>query len=184
MFRHFAVSTLSASLSVFAGVCGAATPAATTAVSHVRPTDPRLQEALQVGLTQSPTFRGLVQALDASDVIVYPSLTLGRPGLRGYLVHSLTIAGPNRYLRVVLSVRMTDTHLVAVLAHELQHAVEVAEATHVRSAPELRTFFEQVGFRTGRSHTVETRAALLVQARVRRELRQGRSPITGRGTVD
>ena len=172
MSRQFTTAILSASFSVFTAAFGTAAPVAPAAASHVRPTDSRLQGALQAGLAKSPTFRALVQILDDSDVVVYPSLELTRPGLRGYLLQQLTVAGPNRYVRLVLSVRLNDAELVAVLAHELQHAVEVAEAIQVRSTPQLRLFFEQAGVPTGLSRVRETEAALRVQERVRRELRQ------------
>ena len=152
---HRLAIALVTTLSMFA-VASPTVPLA-AAEAHVRPGDDRLgKNPLQTGISRSATFRGLVETLDASDLIVDLSLQLGRPGLRGYLVHDIGITGENRYVRVILSVRMTDTELVAVLAHELQHAVEVARATHVRQGAQVRVLFEQIGISTRRSRVLET----------------------------
>jgi hypothetical protein len=39
--------------------------------SHVRSSDPRLQNVLRDGVARSPTFRDLIGVLNRSDVIVY-----------------------------------------------------------------------------------------------------------------
>jgi hypothetical protein len=143
--------------------------------SHVRTADARIAALIDVGLARSATFRQLVDTLNASDVIVYVDTKQTRPMLRGYLAHTMSSAGSVRYLRVSIRTRGADQWLVAVLAHELQHAVEVAEHREVRDADALGRLFDRLSSRFLCSQAcVETRAAMSIQATVEDELRTRR----------
>src|SRR5262245_55366911 len=90
---------------------------------HVRSADPDVRAAIAAGLSRSQTFRELVSALDASDVIVYVGPRVARDALAGYLSHSIVVTAHFRYLRIAIDVRGGSGRVVAVLAHELQHAL-------------------------------------------------------------
>ena len=142
---------------------------ATRSVRTSQP-EPRLAKLLGAGIARSHTFRELVEALDASDVIVYVSFA-SSPKLRSYLPHDVVAAGAHRYLRVVLSIKLTDREVIPVLAHELQHAWEVAQARDVRDAAGMITLFSQIGYPALKGTQVrETDGALRVQQRVKAEL--------------
>ena len=99
--------------------------------SHVRSSDPRLLKILRDGIARSPTLRDLIGVLNRSDVIVYiESRGRMRTGFSAYLVHQLVSAGSHRYLKVVVRRELVRDRLTGAMAHELQHAREVAEATH------------------------------------------------------
>jgi len=117
--------------------------------TRIRPVDKRVASLVAAGMARSTTFRALVRHLEASDVIVHiearRDLREGVGGALRYVANSAT----DRFLRVQLNAAYHDHTLVALLGHELQHAVEVADHAEVRSADDLRTFYRRTGVRTG-----------------------------------
>ena len=101
--------------------------------SRVRTDNPALAAVIQDGIRRSATFRGIVEAIDASDGIVFVEQGRCGHGVRACLALSVKLAGPNRLLRVVVDVRKPDWDLMGSIAHELQHAVEVLSDPSVRS---------------------------------------------------
>ena len=98
------------------------------------------------GLARSASFRGLIARLDGSDVIVYveaecpmSSRLFGRLALLG-------ASGQRRYVAVRISCMLTMTQLIAALAHELRHAVEIADAPSVVDDASLAAEYQRVGF--------------------------------------
>ena len=93
--------------------------------ARIRPQDPRLIAVLREGISRSATFRALVNRIEASNLIVYVSLSpVMRASLAGKLTW-MTRAGDYRYLRATINTEQTPDQMIATLAHELQHAVEV-----------------------------------------------------------
>jgi hypothetical protein len=137
---------------------------------HVRSTQPRTEQLLDLGARRSPTFAALRARLEATDVIVYVQ-TVGdlRPGLEGRLKF-MASSGRHRYLRVDVRNSLPLNDLLSAIAHELQHALEVAEAAEVRDARSMGTFYERVGVSRGARMTFDTHAARETGARVRSEL--------------
>lgn len=95
--------------------------------THVRTTLPEILVLVNEGRLRSDTFRRLVDVLDASDVIVYLEPKMTRPTLGGYLLHDVGGRGRWRYLRIAVDFHGAADRVIALLAHELQHAVEVAQ---------------------------------------------------------
>ena len=103
-----------------------------TARTHVRATTEEVRRIIETGLSASATFRRLVAVLDDSDVMVYVEPKLKHKGLGGYLSHTIVASGSYRYLRVFIDIGGRPHARVPVLAHELQHAVEVSRVGVVR----------------------------------------------------
>jgi hypothetical protein len=124
------------------------------------------------------TFRRLVETLDASDVIVYLEPKVHRRALDGYLVHHVTIAGPIRYIKAAVQMTGAENRLIPLLAHELQHAVEVAEAPSVRDSESMARMFERstIPFVCA-SQCYETKAAIDVQDAVTSELQVSKGAV-------
>lgn len=138
---------------------------------HVRATEPRILALIDAGLSRSPSFRALVATLDESDVIVYVGPKLGRPNLGGYLSHHVVSRGGYRYLRIAIETQGSHGRLVPLLAHELQHAIEIAQSPEARDANRLQLVFAGLNVGCGSMSCYETRAAIAVQADVDRELK-------------
>jgi hypothetical protein len=140
---------------------------------HIRTSDPKVSQLFGEGLSHSSTFRNLVEALDRSDVIVYVDANTTRPALGGYLSHNVVVAGAYRYLHVAFNIQGASGRLVPLLAHELQHAVEVAAEPSVRDPQSLDRLFERLAIQFGCGGTTcnETQAAKDVEAAVNAELK-------------
>jgi hypothetical protein len=160
-------------LGVVASVC-LAPPAAAgehpTAMPRIRTTDARVVRVLASAVERSPTLRGLVEVIDASDVIIHMT-TFGPDADRphgGELQLAASAEGV-RYLRMALRRDLSDPQLAVLLAHELQHAVEVASRPQVACQDSMRALYDAIGYPV-RGHRWETREAIEVADQVRHEL--------------
>jgi hypothetical protein len=136
---------------------------------HVRGVTAEMNKVIEQGTRRSPTFRGLVEALNRSDVVVYLESTKNLPlNLDGRLVF-LTSAGGVRYLHVQVAKSLSFRELIAIAGHELQHAVEVATHADVHDSASLAMLYERIGTREVHNK-YDTLAAQLAGKRVRAEL--------------
>jgi hypothetical protein len=136
---------------------------------HVRPTSSPARELIETGLAQSVTFRRLVHEIEASDVIVYVQLEPRLPTGIGGVLEFMGVGGNTRFLRILLGRQFHRPTLVALLGHELQHAVEVADAPGVRSATQLEALYRSIGHPVGQ-HRYDSVAARFAGQTVRDEL--------------
>lgn len=147
-----------------------ARPAARTS-PRVRPYDARSANVLLQGIQRSETIRSLVDRLEQLDVIVYIQM---QPALRTQLAGRMvwvTATGHLRYVRLSLNPELSGDTLVSVLGHELQHAVEVAQAPSIVSEATLEEYYQEHGISV-RSHSRgwDTLAARDAGELVRREI--------------
>jgi hypothetical protein len=166
--RHTAALVLVAFAFIVMSVASAAQAQEIT-IPHLRPIDARSGVLLTEGIRRSPVFRSLVERLDRSNVLVYVSYGMLPPGLAGQLT-LLTTSEPWRYVRIDIDCRQSTAAQIAALAHELQHAVEVADAVSV-DRDSMQLLFGRIGFATDIvRRRFETDAARATGARVRTEL--------------
>lgn len=142
---------------------------------HVRITDGRLRAMFEAGLRSSSTFRALLSRLDESDVVVYLQPDVNAAfGLGGRLTFLSMVKGI-RYVVVRVARLHSPIQQVAMIAHELQHAVEVAECPEIVDASSLFREYMRIGYvngSTGSGVAFDTRAAMEAGARVTDELRE------------
>jgi hypothetical protein len=140
--------------------------------ARIRPQDPRLAELLRIGVDRSPTLRAMVKRLEAGNLIVYVSLT---PNMRSSLAGKLTWmtrSGVFRYVKATINTEQSADQMIATLAHELQHALEVGGDDSVVDQRSLMGLYKRIG-RPSTSGVVagyETVAAHETGLQVRREL--------------
>lgn len=116
--------------------------------AHVRTMDARLRTAISEGVKRSPSFRELVAQLDASDVIVYAERECTLPdGLVGRLSF-MSAAGERRYVSIRIGCMLAGPRQIAMLGHELRHAVEIATAPSVVDEASLAVEYGRIGFRS------------------------------------
>ena len=137
--------------------------------ARVRGASPQMVKLIQDGVRRSPTFAGLVAALNRSDVIVYVQAQNSLPpGINGHL--SVTPGNKrHRYLRIQVLSSLDTIEKIAVVGHELQHAVEVAAHSEVRDEKSLASLYAQIGIE-GQRGRYDTTAAQATGVRVRKEL--------------
>jgi hypothetical protein len=117
--------------------------------ARVRPMQKRVESLLATGMDRSATFRQLVLRLERSDVIVYVEARHDMRNGVGASMRFVTRSATDRFVRIQLNADYHNHTLVALLGHELQHAVEVAEHAEVQSPDNLREFYRRTGVRTG-----------------------------------
>lgn len=143
---------------------------------HVRTTERQIQALIDQGSLRSTTFLRLLTTLDQSDVIVYVEPQLTRLALGGFLVNHISRAGGQRYLRVAVDYHGSPERVIAVLGHELQHAVEIATDASVADDVSLQQMISRraIAFGCGGTECYETRAAKDIEKTVLKELKQSR----------
>ena len=137
---------------------------------HVRAADGMMTAVLAEGMRRSGTFAHLVLALDKSDVIVY--LESGRPLPAAIAGRLLLAAGPQgyRYLRIQVGGHRGSNEIIALVGHELRHALEVAECPEVRDEASLIALYERIGHHSTGAHHYDTVAAQAAGRKVKSEL--------------
>jgi hypothetical protein len=125
------VAALTALLLLASGA--AADPRADCLTSHLRAEAPWIAEVMCGALPRSPTLQRLHARLADAAVIVYVYAAPRRPdGVEGRL-RLIGGAAGWCYLRIDVHRQRDDAETAALLAHELQHVVEVADAGVVDS---------------------------------------------------
>ncbi len=143
------------------------------AAPHVRPETDDALAMLRELTTHSPTAWHLVESIEQSNIIVYirhrvfTATTLnGRIGL-------LRSEQTTSFLILELAAGRPTVEQLVALAHELQHAAEIASLGCAVSPAGLAEYYTAIGEATsprGEPRTFETQAALKTSIQVRREL--------------
>jgi len=139
---------------------------------HLRSVEVELIADLEIGVRVSPTFRQLVARLEASDIVVYLMFDGSlAPHTDGH-VSLMAMAGGRRYLRLSIDRHTAGCQRLAILGHELQHAVEIAEAADAVDQASMVSLYRRIGFRSarGRPESFDSRLAIETGRQVRREV--------------
>ena len=144
-----------------------------TARRHVRFDNERIAEVFQRVVQRSAAFRKLLIEINASDTFVY--IEDGRCSTRTIRSCLMLAASQNgfRYLRIKIQSREMLPVVAAQLAHELQHAAEVAQRSDVVDTATLSALYREIGFATsmkGAPECWETQRALATERLVLRDL--------------
>ncbi len=137
-----------------------------------RPLDPIAIDTFARAQAQSSVVRSLVATLEASNVIVHIVSSRNLPMGIGGTTQFVTSRGGYRYVRITIAADLWVSGRVIILAHELQHACEIAtsDADDVES---LKQLFEKAGHHAGFYY--ETFAAIEAGRLVRSELNAART---------
>ena len=135
---------------------------------RVRSTHPYIRAMIEEAGQRSPTFRRLVETIEATDGIVYVEQGICTHSLRACLALWVTPTNERRFLRVLVDARQPDWEVMSSIGHELQHAVEVLSNPSIRSFEGIFAFYQREGFTMGDSF--ESGAAMRVGDVVRNEV--------------
>lgn len=136
---------------------------------HVRIIDPPLRAKFENGLKRSPTLRQLVEQLELAPVLVFVNCAMKLPAQIGAHANLISSVNGLRYVRVELDCGFPDRIQVGLLAHELQHALEIASREDILDEDSMQAYYEEFGFQShygGRHTSYETDAAIAIQERV------------------
>ena len=164
------ISALAAMLSQGPGAV--ASPAAPQFV-RLKPTDPELRRLITDGYLRSDAFRSLVDAIQGSSVLVIVQFGECAGGRFRSCVTNVDGDGRQRNVRVKVNTRTTDDRLIATIAHELRHVLEIVADPEAMDATRTLALYRRIGegkCREGLSEACETKAALDAERQVLDEL--------------
>lgn len=148
---------------------------------HVRATDSRAQEWIRTGAAASQTFRSLLSRLGDSDLIVYVEIVDRIVGGAVGQMYFVAATGGVRYVRIEVVADRDFVKMVALVGHELQHAVEVADAPRVRDSQSLGMLYRgMLENPLGGAH-YDSIAARVTEDRVKSEIAGFRGPAASPG---
>lgn len=122
---------------------------------------------LEQGQRLSPTLAHLIDAIEHSNLFV--RVETGLLESRGQLRLGRS-PGSGRVVLITIALPGSDADLAGALAHELQHAAEIAQAPEVVNGASLARLMKTIGFPCSRNAYC-TREARRVGDIVRREVR-------------
>jgi hypothetical protein len=137
---------------------------------HVRTTDPLVRARLANGAAESRTLRDLLAQLVASDIIVHVTLVDRIAGGASGQLYFVTATPTARYLRAEIIRSANRADMIALIAHELQHAAEVARAAQVRDSASMSTFYLGMRDNANDPGRYDSAAARDTESAVRREV--------------
>jgi len=150
--------------------------------TRVRCLDRESRQLLDTVRAHSPTVRRMLERLESSDMITYLRIgpSFGRARATTRILGHVREA---RFVLISITSLVSEVDRVLLLGHELQHAVELADAPWVRDDGGMVEMYERIGWRES-SFTFETPAAVDAGRQVRVEVYEAtRMARNGRAVV-
>jgi len=139
----------------------------------LRPVDHAAAVTIGRAIERSRLVRDMVHELERTDLIVHVEMSRDLPGGLGGTTRLVTARGGHRYLRISIATALPPEARVAILGHELHHALEIARS-QAHDSDTLRQFWLHKGYRTN-DRFFETDAARGVERAIRQELRRSQA---------
>jgi hypothetical protein len=136
--------------------------------SAVRPEDRALEVVIASGVERSATFRDLITRLDTTDVVIYVRFSRCAGGVPACLLWASSSPGTRRLVIKVDRFSGSEDSITALVAHELQHAWEVASSPDISDLASFQRAFEERGWKG--THGFETQQAKDVNRKVLAEV--------------
>jgi hypothetical protein len=144
---------------------------------HLRAATDASAGLVTMAQAKSQTVRDLLAKLEQTDVVAYVHVATVPSGTPESSLRFGARSSRQRFVVVQVSNTAEALDQIALLGHELQHAVEMASARWVVDQGGMRSFFRAMGWRAkGSSFGVETSAALGAERRIHLELAQAGRP--------
>lgn len=140
---------------------------------RLKPADAEMRRILVDGHRRSEVFRALVDEIQRSKVIVVIQFGLCANGRFRSCVTNVDGDARQRVVRVKLNTRVNDDRLIATLAHELRHVIEILGDVNATDASSTLALYRRIGegqCRAGLSEACETKAALETERQVLQDL--------------
>jgi hypothetical protein len=156
-------------------------PVSTAQSPHLRVLDQPLKTLLDRGAAQSPTLRRLVEEVETTPVLIFVECAMKLPSGVGGRTNFVTSVNAMRFVRVAIDCTLTERWQTTLMAHEIQHALEIGRRPDVDDVEAMEELYEEIGIPTVRDRAhrhFETAEAMAVQRAVEQELegRGARAP--------
>jgi hypothetical protein len=138
-------------------------------ITRVRGAHPEVHRMIREADRRSATFRAMIDEVQRSNAIVVVQFGLCANGRFRSCVIGVGGGARERHIRVVLLPRPTDDRLMATIAHELQHALEILREADVTDGESAQRLYRRIGLgdcQRGLSEICETEAALELERKV------------------
>ena len=136
--------------------------------SAIRPEDAGIRALIASGNERSGTFRSLTDRLDKADIVVYVRFSRCSGGVPACLVWASTGTAPRRLLIKLDRFGRSPDEVTTLLAHELQHANEVASGADIHDLASFAAAFASRGWK--HENGFETKEAKTISSKVAAEL--------------
>jgi uncharacterized protein YjaZ len=146
-------------------------------LTRVRGADETMRSLIREGDTRSESFRAIVDAIQQSNAVVMVQFGLCAKGQVRSCVSHVEGDDRQRHIRILVNTRSTNDRVIATIAHELHHALEIIRVPDVTSSEQVLVLYRQIAkgaCAKGLTERCETEAALAAEAAVLGEL--DRSP--------
>jgi hypothetical protein len=140
---------------------------------RLKPADPEMRRLIGEGYGRSTSFRELVDALHRTNAIVTVQFGMCANGRFRSCVTNVAGDDRARIIRIKVNTRTTDNRLIATIAHELWHAMEILAEPSAIDPERVMALYRRIGIgacREGLSDRCETEAARALESRVEAEL--------------
>lgn len=134
----------------------------------LRPESAGVRALMTSGIERSSTFRDLTSRLSGADVVIYVRFSRCPGNLGGCLLWASAAPGLRRVVIKLDQFGRSPNELTALFAHELQHALEVADAPEIKDLASFQMAFAGRGWKG--AHGFETAQAREITKRVAAEL--------------
>jgi hypothetical protein len=141
-------------------------------ITRVKGLGDEFTSLIREGDRRSQTFSAMVDEIQASNAVVMIQFGLCAKGQFRSCVSHVGATGGTRTIRILINPKLTMDRVIAMIAHELQHAVEIIRSG-AANQDEVMTLYRRIAIgecAKGRSDRCETEAALAVERRVLDEL--------------
>jgi hypothetical protein len=137
---------------------------------HLRPASASSQAIVASSLERSLIVSSLAEQLKATDVVAYvvaaPQSVAGRDSGIQFLGRSKA----QRFMVITINSALPEDRQIALVGHELQHAVDMSRSKWVTDQERMGQYFTRLGWRIGDAPGFETLAAMRTERKVEKEL--------------
>ncbi len=139
----------------------------------IRSRSPLASAAMQYGLKRSPSMQALVDALQETDVVAYVDSDLKPLGDVWGHVAFISKTSRCRYVRIAITAHVNLAQAAALLAHELQHVLEIASHPEVVDDATLSEMYLRYGKKSRYENSYDSVEAMEMGTRVAAEIYNG-----------
>jgi hypothetical protein len=168
--RHavIAVVTIVMALAV---VPGAAAAGPASADPRLRPAEVSASALVADALSRSAIVRDLADGLRGTDVVAYVRVGPCVEGERDSSIHFVGRSKYDRFMVIKINETLSPDRQIALVGHELQHAVDMAKASWITDSARMQQYFVVTGWKLGYPENgFETLSALHTERKIGQEL--------------
>jgi hypothetical protein len=138
---------------------------------HVRPADSSANVLVASAVERSAIVRDLATQLKATDVIAYVRVVPRAEGDRASSIHFQGRSSVSRFMVILVDQALPLERQIALVGHELQHAVDMAGATWITDQARMGQYFSLIGWKLpSPERGFETVSAMQTERNVTKEM--------------